>query len=85
MGCVYCFCFFNLKEGKACVRMSLFYCLVFLENFLFCALYMKLAEKKNWLEDVGATIMACSLLLGKSALWSQFSFKAFCDDYTVES
>ena len=39
VGVIYCFCFFNLKEGRSRYRMAIFYTVTFVENLTFVAAY----------------------------------------------
>ena len=39
VGVIYCFCFFNLKEGRSRYRMAVFYTVTFVENLTFVAAY----------------------------------------------
>ena len=39
VGVIYCFCFFNLKEGRSRYRMAVFYTVTFVENITFVAAY----------------------------------------------
>ncbi len=39
VGIIYCFCFFNLKEGRSRYRATLFYSVIITENFVFLATY----------------------------------------------
>ena len=39
VGVIYCFCFFNLKEGRSRYRMAIFYTITFIENISFMAVY----------------------------------------------
>jgi len=39
VGVIYCFCFFNLKEGRSRYRMTIFYSITFVENATFVGLY----------------------------------------------
>ncbi len=38
-GAIYCFCFFNLKEGQSRGRVAIFYTVIILENFAFVAMF----------------------------------------------
>ena len=39
VGVIYCFCFFNLKEGRSRYRMAIFYTVMFVENITFVGAY----------------------------------------------
>lgn len=39
VGVIYCFCFFNLKEGRSRSRAVIFYTVIVLENFAFVTLF----------------------------------------------
>lgn len=39
VGVIYCFCFFNLKEGRSRVRAFIFYCVIVAENLAFLAVF----------------------------------------------
>ena len=39
VGIIYCFCFFNLKEGRSRYRITAFYTVTFFENIAFAAVY----------------------------------------------
>ena len=39
VGVIYCFCFFNLKEGRSRYRMTVFYTVTFIENLTFVGAY----------------------------------------------
>lgn len=43
MAIIYCFCFFNLKEGKSRFRAFIFYNIMFIENLLFLSIYLYLS------------------------------------------
>ena len=44
VGVIYCFAFFNLKEGKSRYRVIIFYALIILENYAFLFVF-------HWLWD----------------------------------
>lgn len=44
VGVIYCFCFFNLKEGQSRFRATTFYFVIILENFFFLAIYFYLTD-----------------------------------------
>ena len=39
VGVIYCFCFFNLKEGRSRFRAAIFYSAIIDENFAFVAVF----------------------------------------------
>ena len=39
VGVIYCFCFFNLKEGKSRYRATIFYTIIIGENLAFLAVF----------------------------------------------
>jgi hypothetical protein len=45
VGVIYCFCFFNLKEGRSRSRAAVFYLVIVTENFVFVAVYGYLVEE----------------------------------------
>ena len=43
VGVIYCFCFFNIKDGKSRYRASIFYAVIIVENLAFVAVFYWLA------------------------------------------
>ena len=50
VGIIYCFCFFNLKEGRSRVRAATFYAVIIVENFCFVAIFYYLNNLKDGME-----------------------------------
>ncbi len=67
VGVIYCFCFFNLKEGRSRARASAFYIVVITENFVFVAVY-GLVVGTNGLCIGGFAIVGAGTLLGLSSM-----------------
>jgi len=44
VGVIYCFCFFNLKEGQSRYRAALFYAVIIAENFACAAAFYFLSD-----------------------------------------
>ena len=47
VGVIYCFAFFNLKEGKSRYRIIIFYAIIILENYAFLFLFSMVWEGPN--------------------------------------
>ena len=47
VGVIYCFAYFNLKEGKSRYRIIIFYAIIILENFAFLFVFSSLWEATN--------------------------------------
>ena len=66
VGVIYCFCFFNLKEGQSRFRATTFYFVVILENFIFLAIYFYLTDLASNSVSEGMSIGAFVIMaLGK--------------------
>ena len=66
IGVIYCFCFFNLKEGRSRYRMAIFYTITFLENISFVTVYYVVKfyqENQPNLEPDWFSLMAVSAVL----------------------
>ena len=78
VGVIYCFCFFNLKEGRSRYRMAAFYTITFFENisfigvYYFCTFYQPDTMEKQplWLSlgamavvVVGTAVGLCSMVM----------------------
>ena len=50
VGVIYCFAFFNLKEGKSRYRIIIFYAIIILENYAFLFIFSWMWEGPNVLE-----------------------------------
>ena len=52
VGVIYCFAFFNLKEGKSRYRVIIFYALIILENYSFLFVFHWMwdgdVKQKDW-------------------------------------
>ncbi len=58
VGVVYCFCFFNLKEGHSRYRASLFYAVVIVENFAFVTVFTCYSDFQDPLSRQNVAIAA---------------------------
>ena len=47
VGVIYCFAFFNLKEGKSRYRIIIFYAIIILENYAFLFIFSWMWEGPN--------------------------------------
>ena len=75
VGVIYCFCFFNLKEGKSRYRASIFYCIIIVENLAFLAVFYwsrPIYDNKNtfdfWLVTAAFTLEIASMMIGLSSM-----------------
>ncbi|CAM1311585.1 XKR6 (predicted) [Pycnogonum litorale] len=77
---IYCFCFFNLKEGRSRVRMTTFYVIIFLENLLFLLAYYhyyvanKEAKSSHWLLESAAVIITVSFTIGLFTMLAYYRY-----------
>ena len=62
VGVIYCFCFFNLKEGRSRSRMIIFYAITFVENAAIVAVYY-------WFNDTDLfSLVMMSFIFGGTAI-----------------
>ena len=50
VGVIYCFCFFNLKEGRSRYRASIFYAVIIFENLAFLGTFYWI--KQDYVYDI---------------------------------
>ena len=65
VGVIYCFTFFNLKEGKTRWRALVFYSLMFVENAAALALWYLYRPKHDWYDPLIVAAAACVYVFGK--------------------
>lgn len=67
VGVIYCFCFFNLKEGRSRYRAAIFYAVIVLENFAFLSLFYYFSPINNHVDDASfaywLSVGACSIVV----------------------
>ena len=76
VGVIYCFCFFNLKEGRSRYRASLFYSVIIFENLAFLGTFYWMKQDvydpqdqlSYFLVTSAFTIVLGSMTLGKKNL-----------------
>ena len=51
VGVIYCFCFFNLKEGKSRYRATIFYAIILVENFAFLSVFYFWTHPEDYYKD----------------------------------
>ena len=51
VGVIYCFCFFNLKEGKSRYRATIFYAIILVENFAFLSVFYFWTNPEDYYKD----------------------------------
>ena len=75
VGVIYCFAFFNLKEGKSRYRIIIFYAIIILENYAFLFIFSWMwegpsgheADKFNLLKDNITLAAFLIITIGKLA------------------
>ena len=68
VGVIYCFCFFNLKEGRSRYRMTVFYTVTFIENLTFVGAYYWSAHHQPGLPVSWASLAAMLIVVGGTAV-----------------
>jgi len=68
VGVIYCFCFFNLKEGRSRYRMTTFYTVMFIENITFVAAYYWSNHHQPSLPVTWFSLGAMGIVLGGTAV-----------------
>ncbi|XP_035207577.1 XK-related protein 4-like [Stegodyphus dumicola] len=74
VGAIYCFCFFNLKEGKSRFRMSLYYSLTIVQNTSFVLTFYFSDKKSHSLKDVMASFVPCGMIIGLCSMMIYYRF-----------
>lgn len=81
VGIIYCFCFFNLKEGKSRYRASVFYTIIIFENLAFLAVFfwMKPVFEPEqslayWLVTSSLAIVLVSMTIGLTSMLIYYRF-----------
>ena len=79
VGIIYCFCFFNLKEGRSRYRMTVFYSLTFIENLTFVGAYYWSAHHVpgvpvSWFSLVSMVIVVGGTAVGLSSMVLYYRF-----------
>ena len=79
VGVIYCFCFFNLKEGRSRYRMTVFYSLTFIENLTFVAAYYWSAHHVpglavSWFSLISMVIVVAGTAVGLSSMVLYYRF-----------
>lgn len=70
VGVIYCFCFFNLKEGQARYRMLVFYVIMISQNIACIFLFMFLSEPevlKSELIFIAIGLIIGGTIIGKAS------------------
>jgi len=68
VGVIYCFCFFNLKEGRSRYRMAIFYTVMFVENITFVGAYYWSNHHQPSLPVTWFSLGAMGIVLGGTAV-----------------
>ena len=77
VGVIYCFCFFNLKEGRSRYRATMFYVVIIFENLAFVGLFYWMKQDVVWdpkerfsyfLVTSAFTIVLASMTLGLASM-----------------
>ena len=68
VGIIYCFCFFNLKEGRSRYRMAVFYSLTFIENLTFVGAYYWSAHHVPGLPVTWFSLVSMVIVVGGTAV-----------------
>ena len=80
VGVIYCFCFFNLKDGRSRYRTAAFYAVTVVENFAFVAAYAAFslrplaAESRAGLAVGAAVLVVACTLLGLASMLLYYRF-----------
>ena len=77
VGVIYCFCFFNLKEGRTRWRMLIFYTIMLLENGVLLGLWYPYRWQGAWYNDAVLAAVCTSTLIGR--------FPTYCGQASVEN
>ena len=65
VGIVYCFCFFNLREGRARARMLAFYIVTVAQNLACLYLFLALKQYTHpFLAQFSAVTIVCGTIVG---------------------
>ena len=83
VGVIYCFCFFNLKEGKSRYRASIFYSIMTFENLAFLGVYYWMEQPvifqedgtlPYWLVTSSFAIVIASMFVGLASMMVYYRF-----------
>ena len=78
VGVIYCFCFFNLKEGASRVRSAIFYVVTVAENLSFVAIYALcnggFGGGGSAVADAGLAIVVSGTVLGLASMLLYYRF-----------
>lgn len=78
VGVIYCFCFFNLKEGKSRYRASVFYLVIIIENFAFLAIFFYIKDSNDsfnyWFITTAFAVVMTSMVIGLTSMLLYYRF-----------
>ena len=75
VGVIYCFCFFNLKEGISRYRATVFYSIIIVENFAFIVIFQLRAEATQYTFTLaGFAIVGIGTIVGLTAMMLYYRF-----------
>jgi hypothetical protein len=64
VGVIYCFSFFNLKEGRSRYRMTAFYVVMLVENAGLMAAWFVYRDPEAWYNDIILITVPCGFVFG---------------------
>ncbi|QQP54606.1 XK-related protein, partial [Caligus rogercresseyi] len=73
VGVIYCFCFFNLKEGRSRYRAAIFYSIIITENLAFLGVYYWVTEKE-WMGIGAVGIVLLGTALGMTSMLLYYGY-----------
>lgn len=73
VGVIYCFCYFNIKEGQSRYRMIVYYTLMISQNISFILAFFCSEESYEGLKYIMIIFVPCGIIIGKQ--YSSYSYK----------
>ncbi|XP_040583865.1 uncharacterized protein [Lepeophtheirus salmonis] len=73
VGVIYCFCFFNLKEGRSRYRASIFYTIIIIENLIFVGIFLWITDME-WIGIGSFVIVICGTILGIASMLLYYGY-----------
>ncbi|CAL1285814.1 unnamed protein product [Larinioides sclopetarius] len=74
VGVIYCFCYFNVKEGRSRYRMTMYYSFTVLQNIGFISAFYLSERSTNHFRDFVASLVPGGMMIGLASMLLYYRF-----------